>query len=315
WAEVCQSYFDCNRVNNWNHGPVGTREQLRTYDPEGYELARSIFRLSPDQDWSYEFALPHPMVISPPAKFGMDPYYTKFSWAREFTVVGRGASDAALLKANDCIRKLFAYRHDLLKALIADGVKLVVLGRNERLTNLPEIKALADKSSLDLNARTLDYNRATKLLVVPEENVTADPRQDNIGDNHVIRVLAGAIHEVAGHRPIDPDWENRPRSVWQQYELRVKRLDERFEQRLKELHEQALAAGKWRGTSAIHDRSSYWAAGVLAYFDAAGQQPAPSRSEQPIVTREALQEYDADLYALVHETFAYSGKVDWRSGR
>ena len=38
WAELCQSYFDCNRVNNWNHGPVGTREQLKLYDPEGYEL-------------------------------------------------------------------------------------------------------------------------------------------------------------------------------------------------------------------------------------------------------------------------------------
>jgi len=24
WAEICQSYFDCNRVNNWNHGPIGT---------------------------------------------------------------------------------------------------------------------------------------------------------------------------------------------------------------------------------------------------------------------------------------------------
>jgi len=26
WAEVCQAYFDTNRVNNWNHGPIGTRE-------------------------------------------------------------------------------------------------------------------------------------------------------------------------------------------------------------------------------------------------------------------------------------------------
>ena len=29
WAEICQSYFDCNRVNNWNHAAVGTREQLK----------------------------------------------------------------------------------------------------------------------------------------------------------------------------------------------------------------------------------------------------------------------------------------------
>ena len=46
WAEICQSYFDCNRVNNWNHGPIGTREQLKQYDPEGYELVRDD--LQPD---------------------------------------------------------------------------------------------------------------------------------------------------------------------------------------------------------------------------------------------------------------------------
>ena len=39
-------------------------------------------------------------------------------------MIGRGARDEALLKANDTIRKMFAYRHDILKALIADGVKL-----------------------------------------------------------------------------------------------------------------------------------------------------------------------------------------------
>jgi hypothetical protein len=312
WAEICQSYFDCNRVNNWNHGPIGTREQLRDYDPEGYELARSTFRLGPDQDWRYTFLQPHPVVISPPAKFKIDPYYTKFTWAREFTIVGRGASDASLLKANDTLRKLFAYRHDLLKSLIADGVKLVVLGRDERLADLPEFKAVADRSSLDLVARTLDYDRDTKLIVVSEENVAADPKQPNVGPNQVIRAFAGAIHQLAGTRPVDRDWESRPRNVWQQYELRLQRLDEQFDQRLKKLHDEATAAGKWKGTSAVHNRANYWITGVLAYFDAAGQEPAPAGCSHPIITRELLKEYDADLFALVHETFAYGGKVDWR---
>ena len=53
WAEIAQAYFDCNRVNNWNHGPIGHREQLKIYDPEGYELVRTTFNLSPEQDWRY----------------------------------------------------------------------------------------------------------------------------------------------------------------------------------------------------------------------------------------------------------------------
>ncbi len=312
WAEICQAYFDCNRVNNWNHGPIGTREQLRDYDPVGYELVRTTFRLKPEQDWRYTYLQPQPSVIAPPARFKIDPHYTKFTWAREFIVLGRGASDDALLKANDTIRKLFAYRHDILKALMADGVKLVVLGPQEKLADLPELRNLADQSSLDLLARTLDYHPAAKLLVVAEENVLADPRQPNIGDNQLLRVLAKAIHQVAGTRPVDPNWEKRPRNVWQQYELRLQRLDARFDERLKQLYDQAIANQKWRGTSASHDRVAYWAAGVLTYFHARGQDAAPASTDHPILTRDALKEYDPDLFALVHETFAYSGRVDWR---
>lgn len=312
WAEICQSYFDCNRVNNWNHGPVGTREQLRGYDPEGYELVRETFRLRPEQDWRYAFAQKVPNIISPPLKFKIDPYYTKFTWAREFTVVGREASDRALLKANDTIRKLFAYRHDLVKAFIADGLKLVVLGPTEKIADLPEYQALADKSGIDALARTLGYTANLKLLVVGEENVLADPGQPNVGDNQVLAVFASAIHELAGKRPVDPEWDSRPRNIWQQYELRVKRLDVRFGEKLKELHEKALTAGKWKVSSAVHGPDRYWAAGMLAYFDARGQDAAPADRQHPVLTRAALENYDPDLYAIVHETMAYGGKVDWR---
>jgi hypothetical protein len=311
-AEICQAYFDCNRVNNWNHGPVGRRDQLKVYDPEGYDLVRTAFQLGPDQDWRYTFLQQLPNVIAPPAKFNIHPYYTKFTWAREFTVIGRAATDPALIKANDTIRKMFAYRHDLLKALIAEGVKLVVLGEKEKLADLPEFERMKQAKNFDPLTRSLDYGPETKLLVVSEENVLADPREPNAGDNVLIRVFAQAIYQVAGRRPVDANWENRPRNLWQQYELRVKRLDERFDQQLRELHDTALNAGQWKGTSAIHGRAEYWTAGVLAYFDARGQEAAPNGASLPITTREALKDYDPGLFALVHETMGYGGKVDWR---
>jgi hypothetical protein len=309
WAEICQSYFDCNRVNNWNHGPAGTREQLKAYDPDSYELVRTTFNLSPHQDWRYTWLQKLPSVGPPPPRFKIDAYYTKFTWAREFTVLGRQAGDEALLKANDTIRKMFAYRHDILKALIADGVKLVVLGRNEKLADLPEFKE-ASKDT-DALARVFDYSAKTKLLVVSEENVMANPRDANVGDNQVIRVFAGALYQVTATRPVDVNWEKRGRDV-QQYELRVKRLDVQFDERLKELHEKAMNAGKWKGTAAVHDRVAYWTEGVLAYYDAAGQDAAPPGAAHPIITRELLQDYDPGLFALVNETLAYDGHVDWR---
>lgn len=311
WAEVSQAYFDCGRPNNWNHGPIARREQLKVYDPETYELVRTTFNLGADKDWRYAWLQKLPNVIPPPAQFHVPAYYTKFTWAREFTVLGRQASDAALLKANDAIRKMFAYRHDILKALMADGVKLVVLGPEEHLGDLPECAALKQNKDFDPGARFLEYSPATKLLVVSEENVLGDPRQTYIGDCQVIREFAKALYVVAGTRPVDPNWSNRGRDV-QQYELRVKRLDVGFDQKLKELYTAATNAGHWKGTAAARDSVEYWAAGVLAYFDAAGQAGTPADAPHPITTREELQAYDPGLYAIVDETMAYNGRVDWR---
>ena len=71
----------------------------------------------------------------------------------------------------------------------------------------------------------------------------------------------------------------------------------------------------WKGTPAARHRAEYWAAGVEAYFDAAGEGQAPNRADRPITTREALKAYDPDLYALVDETMAYKEHVDWRVKR
>jgi hypothetical protein len=252
WAEICQSYFDCNRINNWNHGPIGTREQLKQYDPESYELVHNTFQLSSENDWHYTWLRKLPNVTVPPAKFHIDPYYTKFTWAREFPVIGREAGNESLLKANDTIRKMFAYRHDLLKALINDGWELAVLGRNEKLP-APQ----------------------TKLLIV---------RENNLAD--IIRLFGQAFYEVTATRPIDPDWDKR-REV-QQYELRVQRLDSRFDEKLRQLTN--------------GNRADYWAAGLAAYFDA---------GSPPMANREELKKHDPALCALVHETMAYENHPDW----
>lgn len=317
WAEICQSYFNCNRVNNWNHNSIATREQLKEYDPAGYELVRTTFRLQPGDDWTLPQLRPQPSVVPVPAKYGLDPYYTKFTFAREFPVVGSDrASDAALLKANDTIRKLFAYRHDVLKALMADGVRLVVLGRGEKPSDLPEFRQDRGQAGADL-ARRVDYTPDRKVLVVPEENLVGPAALDPLaGQGAVVAAMARAVHAVTAGRPVDADFDKRPQK--QQYELRVRRLDVEFDARLKEAFDAAAAKGLWRGTAAARDRAEYWTAGVLAYFDAAGDParvPSPVDADRPVVTREALRAYDPGLYAVVDEVMAYRGHSDWRYAR
>jgi hypothetical protein len=313
WAEICQSYFDCNRVNNWNHNFVGTREQLRLYDPEGYELVKTTFNLPPEKDWRYKPLRVQPSVIPPPARFKAHSYYTKFTYAREFPVLGsKHVDDEALLKANDTIRKMFAYRHDVLKAMIEDGARLVVLGRREKLSDLPELQEARKKPGFD-EVRYLDYTPALKLLVVPEESVLRLPGEPFAGQCMVVSAFAKGLHQVTGLRPVEAGFDRRRGR--QQYELRVKRLDVEFDKRLQKLFEEASARQLWRGTAAARDRGEYWAAGVGAYFDAAGTGQPPHDADRPVTTREALKAYDPGLYALVDETMAYKGHVDWRAGR
>jgi alpha-glucosidase len=313
WAEICQSYFDCNRVNNWNHISVGTREQLRQYDPDGYELVKTTFKFTPENDWRYTPLRRQPSVITPPARFGIDPYYTKFTWAREFVVLGsRQVSDEALLKANDIIRKMFAYRHDILKALISDGARLVILGRAEKLSALPEFRKSRGAAGFD-EVRYLDYSPALKLLVVPEENLIDHSGGPFAGKCMVISMMAKAVYCVAALRPEDPELDRRRDK--QQYELRVKRLDVQFDHKLESIHSAALGKRLWTGTPAARDRAEYWAAGVEAYFDAAGDGQAPNNADRPIVTREALKAYDPELFALVDGTMAFKERVDWRYKR
>jgi hypothetical protein len=310
WAEICQSYFDCNRINNWNHNAVGTREQLKQYDLEGYNLVRTTFKLSSDKDWRLPVLRRQPSVIPPPTRFKVDHYYTKFTYAREFPVLGSSkVSDEALLKANDTVRKMFAYRHDILKALISAGARLVVLGKDEALSELPEFQNWNQKTDFD-HVRYLDYTPSLKLMVVPEENILAIPMDRFAGAGMVVSEFARVLYRVTGLRPVDPQFDKRRQK--QQYELRVNRLDVTFDQKLQKLFDEAKGKSLWRGTAAARDREEYWVAGALAYFDATGADTPPTGADRPINAREALKSYDPGLYSLVHETMAYQDHVDWR---
>lgn len=316
WAEIAQSYLDCNRINNWNHAGIRTREQLKTYDPEGYELVRSVLRFTPANDWRFVPLRRQPSVIPPPEKFNVDPYFTKFTFARELPIIASAkVSDRAMLLANDTVRKLFAYRHDILKALINDGARIIILGQDERLRDLPPFRTSASTQPTWDDARYLDYSQATRVMVIPEENLLQTQADPLSGASSVVRVLSRALHTVTANRPVDPNWQKRPSRSWQQYELRVERLDERFGQRLQALQKQALEKGLWRGTSAANDPTLYWSTGVEAYFDAAGQGEPPVGAPRPIISRESLQAYDPELYTLINEVFAYDGHIDWRFTR
>ena len=50
WAEATQSWFDTNRVNDNEHGPIDTRDKLIPYDPDIVVLLREAYG---DRPWRY----------------------------------------------------------------------------------------------------------------------------------------------------------------------------------------------------------------------------------------------------------------------
>lgn len=50
WAEGAQSWFDTNRANDREHGPIDTRDKLKAYDPRLAALLTEVFG---DRPWRY----------------------------------------------------------------------------------------------------------------------------------------------------------------------------------------------------------------------------------------------------------------------
>ncbi len=77
WAEATQSWFDCNRANDKEHGPIDTRDKLIPYDPEITALLREVFG---DTPWRYK----KPSQRPPPERAHLDGFDAstagRFAW-------------------------------------------------------------------------------------------------------------------------------------------------------------------------------------------------------------------------------------------
>lgn len=91
WAEGAQSWFDTNRANDAEHGPIDTREKLLAYDPTLSALLAEVFG---DAAWRYQ----KPAARSPEDRAhlaGFDPASRpKFQWFTRAPTPGTPAGGA-----------------------------------------------------------------------------------------------------------------------------------------------------------------------------------------------------------------------------
>lgn len=295
WAEAVQAFFDCDRENNWNHNHINTRKELIAYDPDVAAFVREIFRITDENDWRYVPLAKQPSVQKTPDSLNADGKFPKYVWCRGFSILGTpNVSDAAMLRAEEMVRNLFRYRHDILQEMIDADAALVLFDQKD----LPLPADVRTPLSIEAYVKENDGKAVAEIPAGLRIGVDAAASIEGA----LLRDMALAAYLCTGMRPEDPEYADRRQK--QQYEIGLDRMDVRFDRKTGDLYANALEKKLWESTPAGRSRFEYFAQGVAAYFDI-GLQPA-------VRTREKLTEYDPDLAALVGDVFQHPYRYDWR---
>lgn len=214
------------------------------------------------------------------------------------------ANDEAMLRANQMIRDMFTYRHDILKKMIDDGLRVVVLADGEDINVVPECAVLSTTE------RCLTINKPEFRIVIGRDYILTP---EKYGENLLVREFAKAIVTNVANRPVDPNFEKASPRGKQQYELYgVVRVDERFKKQLEELYKKAMDKGLWKGTPAEANPADYFTEGVQSWFDCNGK--VTDEKGKTVNTRDELKKYDPELAEFIADTFKHTQRegFDWK---
>jgi alpha-glucosidase len=207
----------------------------------------------------------------------LDPFYQKHLDLDGLPILtSEKVSDAALVEAAYLIRRMLAERPDILKEMVKNRVRFVIMAPTEMTTDVPEQRHMKNdpKTDWDKRARGL----GGRITSCGEENLLNLRGDRYRNENILIHEFSHAIHRYG-----------------------IGSLDPKFNARLKEVYGRATGKGLWKDTYAATNQSEYWAEGVQSYYDC--NNPPNRGVHNDINTREELAKYDPELYELIDETF------------
>ena len=235
---------------------------------------------------------PDPHKVTPPSddlrdRLNLAAHYQKAVEVEGFPIVSsEKVSDYALLEAAHWIAKMLEDRDDVRRALIAEKVRYGIMAVDEFTTDLPEHSDLTPPAYWDKRARGLGSSRQRPCVSCGEENLLRYKGDPYFTESILIHEFAHAFH-LQGLNVADPKWEPK----------------------LKDCYENAMAEGLWKGKYAATNKEEYWAEGVQSYFDTNRED---DHDHNHVNTRAELKAYDPRLYDLIDETFH---GAEWRYTR
>ncbi len=220
-------------------------------------------------------------VASVPFSMGRDSFYTKYCEYEGLLILGSAnADDVALEQAWLVAANMWFHRPDVVESLVEMGFFIAIMGDDQQLTNVPELRYLAEDPSANID-ESRAYTKVLeepRLAAVAEENLVCTANDVNSDENLLVGRLAN-ITRFALVMDLDPSMNDKVGTARQT----------------------ALDNGLWAAFAWMTENNgSYWDYGVQLYFNSAIDELLPG---DPARTRIALVDYDPDLYDLIDSVF------------
>ncbi len=199
------------------------------------------------------------------------PEYTTITEASGIAIVaGPDVSPRAVDEARRTVERFFA-ANDLAPGLAAEGAYVIVAASGQGVLDLPEFRCLDDAEARDFFDHVCGVaDRADYPVVTVNEDDLLGRRTGPCGGLNIL------YHEL-GHLVMG--WVLPPADYFD----------------VRQLYQDAISAGKYRGEYAATNANEYFAEGTQAYFlhtDLAGRR-----------NREWLRQYDPALFELLARTY------------
>ena len=231
----------------------------------------------------------NPVVTTPPAELGLDPFYKKYIDAKGIPVVSSElVPDDALIMVMRMANRMLEMIPEVKDKMIAFHARIGIMSKDEVTTDIPEHAYLADDPNTDWDARArgLGGTVSVPITTCAEENVLCYQIDRYAAEDIFVHEFAHAIH-LMGIQYVEPDFTNR----------------------LNQALFDAKAEGKWEDTYAATNNQEYWSEGVQSWFNVNTETASgnPDGVHNHVDTREELEAYDSTLYELISN---YFGAID-----
>lgn len=233
------------------------------------------------------------VISSPPSEMGLDSFYEKYIDAWGVAIVSSvKVSDEALYSVQKKVRQMLSLREDVLNKMIANKIRIAIMGKDEVTTDMPEYRNWNDPSQsegIDWNTRGRGFGATVELPVssCAEENILCyDKSIDGYYNEDIF------IHEFA-------------HSI---HALGIRFIDTNIDKELQLALNKATAKGRWKNTYAATNLEEYFAEGVQDWFNVNAKVIPGDGIHNEISTRAELKKYDPTLYAIIKRYFPQNNR-------